>query len=431
MKIALWVILHDAAFLRANTLDPEDFPRGASRYIVVKALETWEKHRSLLTPAIFGALLEDEKEFGIWGTTQEEVEDVYVTVYKAYEWDENDLRARESVAEQWLRMRRINRQLDDAYAAAETGDAETAEKALNRAYLKVKPQQSEITLGATTPREKPAIPLGIKQLDKWWKGGIHLGQLGVIMAPSNAGKSMILPFFTAQALFAGKNVIYYTTELPDDQIYRRILSAMTQTSLNGMDTEDALAMAKWKFEHEIQPKNGVQEMGQLSIRFRDMGTITALDIAMDIADKREEGFVTHMVILDGDDIGVAGKPKFDNAYGMFFYIYGQLAALAYHENISIWTAAQATRKAIESKGRLGQQHMGDSLWKIRKADMVLALRMGKELQDAFEQQVMQMVIVKDRYYGSKDRDFLLYPKFGYEGAPGIVGFDEVPESALT
>ncbi len=423
MKFTLWVLMHDPEIHRTHDLDPLDFPEGATRYLVAKAMEVWKGSRSLLTPAILENLLGHE-DAAVWGTTKDEIIELYDDLYYRYEETEADIHGKRIIASKYLRTLRSNRSLDEAQEALAIGDLDAAEEALGMAKRAVRKQQGEMVLDKESApvvrvRQRPAIPTGIRMLDKWWKGGIHLGQMGVVLAPPNIGKSMVLPYYSAQALMASKNVLYYSTELPEYEVYQRTLSAMTQESISRVDPEEAVARMQQLHEN----------LGHLSIRFRDTGTLTTVDIAVDMEEKRKAGVPIHLVILDGDDIGVAGKIKNEKLYDMYFYTYGQLAGLVQHEDVAVWTAAQATRTALDS-GYVGEKHVADSMWKLRRADMMVALGAGDKFKDKHEVPFMKIFVLKDRYYGTKGRRFGVYPKWGYKDAPGTVGFSHQPDTSV-
>ena len=52
------------------------------------------------------------------------------------------------------------------------------------------------------------VATGWEEIDKITHQGLGSGELGVVIAPTGAGKSMALVHIGAQALIAGKNVIY-------------------------------------------------------------------------------------------------------------------------------------------------------------------------------------------------------------------------------
>jgi len=71
------------------------------------------------------------------------------------------------------------------------------------------------------------ISTGWDIIDELCKGGLGKGELGVVIAPTGAGKSMVLVHLGAQAIKAGKTVVHYTLELAPTVIASRYDSCLT------------------------------------------------------------------------------------------------------------------------------------------------------------------------------------------------------------
>ena len=69
-------------------------------------------------------------------------------------------------------------------------------------------------------------------MDEICKGGLGKNELGVVIAPTGAGKSMVLVHLATEALKKGKTVVYYTLELKDTVVGSRFDSCLTGISLN-------------------------------------------------------------------------------------------------------------------------------------------------------------------------------------------------------
>ena len=68
---------------------------------------------------------------------------------------------------------------------------------------------------------------GWKAVDNLLKGGLGRGELGVVIAPTGAGKSMALVHLGAQIVKENKTVIHYTLELADTVVASRYDSCIT------------------------------------------------------------------------------------------------------------------------------------------------------------------------------------------------------------
>ena len=78
------------------------------------------------------------------------------------------------------------------------------------------------------------ITTGWKEIDDICKGGLGKAELGVVIAPTGAGKSMVLVHLGAQAIKHGKTVVHYTLELADTVVAGRYDSCLTKIPLSQM-----------------------------------------------------------------------------------------------------------------------------------------------------------------------------------------------------
>ena len=99
-------------------------------------------------------------------------------------------------------------------------------------------------------KARDPVTTGWKDIDDIAKGGLGKGELGVVVAPTGAGKSMVLVHLGAQALKNGKNVLHYTLELADTVVAGRYDSAITGVELKN------LTVFKEKIYDEIREING-------------------------------------------------------------------------------------------------------------------------------------------------------------------------------
>jgi len=80
-------------------------------------------------------------------------------------------------------------------------------------------------------KARDPISTGWQEVDSICKSGLGKGELGVVIAPTGAGKSMVLVHLGAQAIKAGKTVVHYTLELSDTVIGTRYDSCITGVPL--------------------------------------------------------------------------------------------------------------------------------------------------------------------------------------------------------
>ena len=429
MAVALWTAFNDKEFLRQNhtILDPELVPRGAARYLVALAKTYWEEQKAILTPQAM-MLVVNEGDAQRFGTTEDAAFSVYADVYDRFDFSEADLPVFRLAAAKWFRTLSLSQRLDEAADALEKGELDDADKALRDGYRALTPMQRgknltniRNTIALTFP---PACPTGFEIVDKAWVGGIHLGMLGLVLAPWNTGKSMMMAVLAAQALLDNKNVLYYSTELDEDTVLRRVASAIVRKPINNMTPQEAWDGVEKSFAlraERASAEEGGARIPWFEVMYRDALSLSVKDIEADLEMLDEEGHRPHLVILDGDDI--RAPRKFDSGYEMYLQIYTDLSTLAMRKKIAIWTAAQGTRQSATKRVVRGH-HAADSIAKLRKSDLGISMQHTGHDMDDSGRPIMVFSIIKDRFFGQKDQMFRAEMKFG-QGLNGYAAFGPV------
>ena len=85
-----------------------------------------------------------------------------------------------------------------------------------------------------TPKHRQPVTTGWKDIDNIVGGGLGKSELGVVIAPTGAGKSMVLVHLGSQAVMEGKTVVHYTLELQDTVIANRYDSCITGYPLSNL-----------------------------------------------------------------------------------------------------------------------------------------------------------------------------------------------------
>ena len=99
----------------------------------------------------------------------------------------------------------------------------------NFGYHYIKDFEERFLIKARDP-----VTTGWKIVDDLSKGGLGNGELGVVIAPTGAGKSMALVHLGAQAVKESKTVVHYTLELADTVVASRYDSCITGIPLRDL-----------------------------------------------------------------------------------------------------------------------------------------------------------------------------------------------------
>lgn len=210
------------------------------------------------------------------------------------------------------------------------------------------------------PRSRNPISTGWDILDNFIQGGHGKKELGVVVAPTGAGKSMLLVHLGAAAMKAGKNVIYYTLELSDTVIGKRFDSCLTSIPLKSLDF----------LKEEVFEKVS-KVSGKLIIKEYPTKSVSTETIKNHIIKLRQKDFVPDMIILDYGDLlkPVSSQREKRNELES---IYEELRAIASEFDCPVWTASQTNRTGLTAEV-VGMEAISEAYSKCFVADFIFSL----------------------------------------------------------
>jgi len=239
---------------------------------------------------------------------------------------------------------------------------------------------------------RTTCPTGLAAIDKRGvlNGGLGCGEIGVIIAPTGAGKSHFLVQVGAESLRRGKNVIHYTFELSEHAVGIRYDSNLCNISSNDVIDRKDFVMNEYKS----------MELGRLIIKEYPTGSATVLTIRNHIEKLLLKSFVPSLIIIDYADI-MRSTRKYDSLRHELKLIYEELRNLSMDFNIPVWTASQANREASNSSV-VGLENMSEAYGKAMVADVVLSLS-RKPLEKS--EGIGRLFVAKNR----AGKDGILFP----------------------
>jgi len=205
------------------------------------------------------------------------------------------------------------------------------------------------------------ISTGWKMVDEISKGGLGSGELGVVIAPTGAGKSMVLVHLGAQAVLAGKKVVHYTLELADTTVASRYDSAIT-----GIDLQ-SLGVFKEKVYEEVKDIEG-----QLVVKEYPTRSATIQTIRNHLDRLRRRDFSPDLIVVDYGDLI---KPEFtgkDEKRHQLETIYEELRGLAQENACPVWTASQTNRSGLNAEV-ITMESISEAFNKCFVADFVFTI----------------------------------------------------------
>ena len=241
-------------------------------------------------------------------------------------------------------------------------------------------------------KARDPVTTGWQDIDEISKGGLGKGELGVVVAPTGAGKSMVLVHLGAQALKAGKNVLHYILELADTVVAGRYDSAITGVELKN------LAVFKEKIYDEIKDLTGKLIVKEYPTRSASIQTIKN-----HIDKLRRRDFVPDMIIVDYGDLIKPESSRKDEKRHQLETIYEELRGLAQESECPIWTASQTNRSGLNAEV-ITMESISEAFNKCFVADFIFTV--SRTIEDKNNNQ--------GRIFVAKNRngpDGIVYPIF--------------------
>jgi RecA/RadA recombinase len=209
-------------------------------------------------------------------------------------------------------------------------------------------------------KSRDPISTGWDVVDNFIQGGHGKGELGVVVAPTGAGKSMALVHLAAQAMKQGKNVVYYTLELGDTVIGRRFDSCLTGFPLKGLNL----------VKEEVFEK--VREIpGKLIIKEYPTKTVTTETLRNHLKKLEQRDFKVDMIVVDYGDLlkpVTAQREKRNDLEG----IYEELRGIAAELKCPLWTASQTNRSGLNAEV-VTMESISEAFNKCFVADFIFSL----------------------------------------------------------
>ena len=187
------------------------------------------------------------------------------------------------------------------------------------------------------PRFRNPTGTGWPLIDNICKGGLGQKELGVVIAPTGAGKSMALVHLGTQALREGKTVIHYTLELQDTVVASRYDSCLTKIPL------ETLTSFKEKIYEEV-----LEIKGKLIVKEYPTKTASTQTIRNHLEKLRMRNIEADMIIVDYGDLLRPVRYQKEKRNELES-IYEELRGIAVEYKAPVWTASQTNRSGLNAE----------------------------------------------------------------------------------
>lgn len=213
--------------------------------------------------------------------------------------------------------------------------------------------------------QETTIPTGIEVIDYLTGGGLRTKQLGLIMAPTGAGKSIVLIQMAHKiAAVEDKNVLFITNELTMEEITERFLSRLTGATVKSVAKDPFTPEDKY-----IEPVKGKLRMVEC-LREIDSNEIEA-KVARYI---QLEGWKPDVVIIDFMERmkPITSGYRREQTWSWYKAVAQDLDRAGKRNNWLTWTAIQANRAGQHAKVQQTDFAQG-SIQHIQEAAALVAM----------------------------------------------------------
>ncbi len=223
------------------------------------------------------------------------------------------------------------------------------------------------------------IATGFQMLDPVISGGLSGGELGLILAGTGIGKSMILVHLAAEAYKQGKKVLYYTLELSEKIVGLRIDSKIAGIPLSSLLT-DIDGGLRNRIKNEItKERNKHQIKPELIIKNFPTKTASIQTLNNHLRMLENKGFIPDIIFVDYVDLL---RPT--NRYGDKRFelesLTEELRGMAGTRDIPLWSASQTNREGWDTS-IVGLKTISESAAKAFVADLVISIGRSQALVD--------------------------------------------------
>ena len=240
-------------------------------------------------------------------------------------------------------------------------------------------------------KARDPVTTGWPKVDSLMKKGLGSGELGVVIAPTGAGKSMALVHLGSHAIRAGKNIIHYTLELSEAATGQRYDSCLSEVPLSTL------------FARKDEVLESISDLeGSLIIKEYPTKTASCNTIRAHIEKLKKRNQKIDMIIVDYADL-LRSVSNFKEKRDELGSIYEDLRAIAQENKCPLWTASQTNRAGLNAEV-VTMESISEAFNKCFVADFICSI--SRTIRDK-NANTARLFIAKNR----NGPDGLVFPMF--------------------
>jgi len=357
----LYSLLNDKPFLQniSDVVQVEFFESPAHKWIVKTVLDYYAKYHTYPTMEVVKIEMAKEQNEILRVSIKEELKQVYTAVHEDIDYVKTEFF-------DFCKNQRVKDALLTAVDLLKDGEYEGIRKILDNALKagndkQVGHEYEKDIESRFREEEDKKIPFPWKVFNDITDGGIGYGNLMLLFAPPGIGKTTVVCNIAAHVIKIGYKIIYYTLELDDRYIGKKIDSILT-----GIDVKK-LKLHRSEIEAAIKALKG-----QIVIREYSPGKASLDTIESHIRQlEANNDFIPDMIIIDYPDLLKPRKLR-KEAKEEIDDIYTDLKGLAKDMKIPIVAPSQINRMGARDEIIEGDKVAG-SFSKMMISDFSVSL----------------------------------------------------------
>lgn len=240
-------------------------------------------------------------------------------------------------------------------------------------------------------RVQEKIPFDLDFFNKITKDGLPKKTLNICLAGTGVGKSLFMCHVAASVLNQGKNVLYITLELAEEEVAKRI-----DANLMNITFDDLMALPKdmyMKKAETIKSKTN----GKLIVKEYPTAAASSTHFKSLLNELNlKKSFKPDIIFIDYLNICMSARVKPGSNINSYTYVKAiaeELRGLAVEFEVPVVSATQTTRSGFVSSD-IGLEDTSESFGLPATADFMFALMTNEQLEELGQIQVKQL---KNRY----------------------------------
>lgn len=236
-------------------------------------------------------------------------------------------------------------------------------------------------------RKEERLPFDIDILNKITKGGLPRKSMTVLLATTGGGKSLVKCHMAANALMYGKNVLYITMEMAEEEIGRRI-----DANIMDVTIDDVSITPRDVFEKRMN-RYKTKTTGKLIVKEYPTGSAHVGHFRHLLNELRmKKGFTPDIIFVDYLNICASARVRgasAANSYTLVKSIAEEVRGLAMEFNCSVVTSSQFNRDGYGNSD-VDLTNTSESMGITHTADCILGLVASEELDELGQLMIKQL-----------------------------------------